>query len=95
MWRKAALDLGDPEHIAAATRAFAVSDRAVRGNEAIAASPGDRVLAPTIACWSMVHGFVALIIDGAFFAGEAVASDTLNALLEATLMHLDLGGSQT
>ncbi len=95
MWRKAALDLKDPEHIAAAKRAFAISDRIVRGDEAVAASsPGDPVLAPTIACWAMVHGFVALIIDGAFFASEAEVPAALDRLLDATLKHLDLGGSQ-
>lgn len=94
MWRKSVLDLGDAEHIAAAQRAFAVSDRVLRGEGAAAALPGDAVLAPTIACWSMVHGFVSLIIDGAFFANEASAPDALDALLDATLRHLDLERSE-
>ena len=94
MWRKAALDLNDPDHIAAATRAFAISDRVVRGDEATVAPPGIPALAPTIACWSMVHGFVALVIDGAFFAPEAGGPNTLDALLDATLKHLDLGKGQ-
>lgn len=49
-------------------RPFAISDSALRGHDAIIASPGDLALEPTIACWSIVHGFVALIIDAAFFA---------------------------
>ena len=92
MWRKAALDLEDPDHIAAARRAFDVSDRVVRGNDAVAASsPGDPIVAPTIACWAMVHGLVALVIDGAFFARDAEAPNALDVLLDATLQHLDLG----
>ena len=92
MWRKAALDLEDPDHIAAARRAFDVSDRVVRGNDAVAASsPGDPVVAPTIACWAMVHGLVALVIDGAFFARDAEVLKALDVLLDATLQYLDLG----
>ena len=92
MWRKAALDLQDPGHIAAARRAFAISDRVVRGNNAaVALSAGDPVVAPTIACWAMVHGLVALVIDGAFFARDVEAPNALGVLLDATLRHLDLG----
>lgn len=91
MWRKEALDIDDPEHVAAARRAFLISDRVVRGVDAVMASPGDPALSPTIACWSMVHGFVALIIDGAFFARGAEAASTLEAMLDATLKHLDIG----
>ncbi len=52
---------------------------------------GDPVVAPTIACWAMVHGLVALVIDGAFFARDAEVPNALDALLDATLQHLDLG----
>jgi len=90
MWRKTALDLDDPAHVAATQRAFGISDRAVRGDNAVMTSPGDPALAPTIACWSMVHGFVALIIDGAFFAPAAGVSNALDLLLDATLEHLNL-----
>ena len=89
MWRKAVLDLEDPGYIAAARRAFAISDRAVRGSDALA-FPGDPSLAPTIACWSLVHGFVELVIDGAFFARPIEGPGALEALLDATLKHLDL-----
>lgn len=91
MWRKQALDTDDPDHIAAARRAFTISDRAVRGENAVMASPGDPALAPTIACWSMVHGFVALILDGAFFACNTEAAGALDAMLDAALSHLELG----
>ena len=91
MWRKEALDIDDPEHIAAAKRAFAISDRAVRGPYAAMVSPGDPALAPTIACWSMVHGFVALIIDGAFFARREETAGMLDVMLDATLKHLEIG----
>jgi len=91
MWRKEALDIDDPEHISAARRAFAISDRVVRGDDALMAAPDDPALSPTIACWSMVHGFVALIIDGAFFARDAEAAGALDIMLDATLKHLDIG----
>ncbi len=90
MWRKTALDLDDPAHVAAAQRAFRISDRIVRGEDAVMTSTSDVTLAPTIACWSMVHGFVALVIDGAFFAPAAGLPNALNILLDAALAHLDL-----
>lgn len=90
MWRRSVLDLSDADYLAAARRTFAVSDRVVRGNGAKAAPPGDPVLAPTIACWSMVHGFVSLIIDGAFFANATEAPHALATMLDATLRHLEL-----
>jgi len=90
MWRKEALDIDDPEHVAAARRAFAISDRVVRGDDAAMASLGDPALSATIACWSMVHGFVALIIDGAFFARDTETAGALDVMLDATLKHLDI-----
>lgn len=90
MWRKGVLDLADPHHIAAARRAFAVSDRAVRGDDAAEALPDDPALAPTLACWSMVHGFVALVLDGAFFAQSTDAPAKLDLVLDAMLAHLDM-----
>ncbi len=91
MWRKEALDIDDPEHIVAAKRAFAISDRVVRGGDAVMVSPGDPALAPTIACWSLVHGFVMLIIDGAFFASDAQTRGKFDAMLDATLNYLEIG----
>ncbi len=91
MWRKEALDIDDPEHVAAARRAFLISDRVVRGVDAVMASPGDPALSATIACWSMVHGFVALIIDGAFFARDAETRGTFDVMLDATLNYLEIG----
>lgn len=90
MWRKQALDTGDAEHLAAARRAFSISDRVVRGGDAGVAPPGDLALAQTVACWSMVHGFVALVIDGAFFARGERTIEALGPMLDATLGHLDI-----
>ena len=86
MWRKEALDVADPDHVAAARRAFAISDAVVRPG-AEPAEPGDPALAPTLACWSLVHGFAGLVIDGAFFARAPAASD---AVLDTALAYLNL-----
>ena len=88
MWRKEALDTSDPEHIAATMRVLTISDRVVRGKDATLSSPSDLAMAPTIACWAMIHGFVALVVDGAFFAGEADPIEKFGTLLDATLKHL-------
>lgn len=88
MWRKSVLDVDDPAHFSAARRAFLILDEAVRGKEAALASTGSvSALAPSIACWSMMHGFVAMVIDGAFFARRPEAP---RALLEAMLEHLNV-----
>jgi hypothetical protein len=91
MWRKEVLDMDDPEHISVAMRAFAITDRAVRGDDAVMAAAGDPLLAPTIACWSLVHGYVSIIIDGAFFDDSADAVGTFDVMLDAALQYLDLG----
>ena len=88
MWRKSMLDMTDPAHLAAARRAFEISDRAVRGADARKTGSSELALSPTLACWSIVHGFVGLVMDGAFFAHEGPAR--LDALLDAILQHLDV-----
>lgn len=90
MWRKSVLDLTDNDHMAAARRAFMISDRAVRGEDAVQVSPDDPVIAPTLACWAMVHGYVALVLDGAFFSTDGQAIAKLDAMLDAMLGHLDM-----
>src|SRR3546814_735895 len=67
MWRKALLDTADPEYAETAHRAFLLLDGVVRGEEAaLSVSPRDLALAPSIACWSIVHGFAMLALDGTF-----------------------------
>ena len=87
MWREALLDRGDPAYAAAAKRAFALLDTAARG-EVAALDPDDVALAPSIAAWSLVHGFARLAIDGAFGVGEGVAERAAEHLLPAVLGHL-------
>lgn len=89
MWRKALLDMGDAEHVAAGRRAFDALDRAVRPAGLPAGSPDDPALAPSIACWSLVHGFALLALDGAF-ARQGEEPRSMDALLDATLEHLDV-----
>ena len=88
MWRKDMLDNDNPDHIAAARRAFAICDTAVRPG-AGPAQPGAPELASTIACWSLVHGFVSLVIDGAFFSAGTETPNALDELLDSALAHLD------
>lgn len=90
MWRKGMLNLHDPGYIAAADHAFRVSDQVVRGPQDEPTPFGDMALTPTIACWSMVHGFVGLVIDGAFFPRHQDVEHAFTALLDAMLGRLDL-----
>ncbi len=87
MWRKALLDGEDPALAAAGDRAFAVLDRAVRGDAPLS-GPADPRLAPSIAAWSVVHGFARLAIDGVFGTDEGAASRAAEALLPAVLGYL-------
>jgi len=87
MWRAALPDRDDPDYAQAAARAFLLLDRAVRGEEATEA-PGGPETAPSIACWSMVHGFARLALDGGFGTGPGAAEAAAEAMLPAVHDHL-------
>lgn len=85
MWRAALLDHDDAELSQAASRAYFALDQAVRGEKA----GGDKSRAiPSIACWSLVHGFARLAIDGAFGAAPGDAERAADAMLDGVLGHL-------
>lgn len=84
MWRKALLDRDDPELLAAGDRAFRLLDQAVRG-EAVETTVYDASLAPSIAAWSIVHGFARLALDGAFGTEPGAAERAADALLPGVL----------
>ena len=86
--RKAVLDVDDPAYDEAGTRAFQIHDRAVRGENAGRSGPRDPALAPSIAAWSMVHGFALLALDGAFGTEEDAPEQAAEALLPLVLSHL-------
>jgi len=88
MWRKAILDTDDPAYVEAGDRAFLILDRAVRGDNAERSGPRDPALAPSIACWSIVHGFALLALDGVFGADEGAPELAAKALLPKVLSHL-------
>ena len=89
MWRKALLNTEDPAYAEAGHRAFLVLDGVVRGEEAARTTPPrDLSLAPSIACWSIVHGFAMLALDGAFGAEPGAADRAAEALLPLVLDHL-------
>ena len=90
MWRKTILDMDDPDHLAAAHRVFDMTDRTIRGSDATNTGPDDRNLAPTIACWSMVHGFTTLVLDGATFSLTPNDRESLKAMLDSLLAQLGL-----
>ncbi len=88
MWRKAILDTDDPALEEAGGRAFDMLDRVVRGDDARRTGPRDPALAPSIACWSIVHGFALLALDGAFGADEDAPELAAAQLLSPVLDHL-------
>jgi hypothetical protein len=61
----------------------------VRGADAAPyRDPTDPVLAPSIACWAIVHGFARLALDGAFGTDAEAPERAAEALLPAVLRHL-------
>ena len=90
MWRKAILDVDDPAHLEAGRRAFEILDRAVRGENASRSGPRDPALAPSIAAWSIVHGFALLALDGVFGTEEDAPEQAAEALLPLVLGHLTI-----
>lgn len=87
MWRAALLDRENAEYADAGRRAFRLLDEAVRGGGGGGAAAGVEA-ASSIACWSIVHGFARLAIDGAFGTGDGAAEAAAEALLPAVLDHL-------
>jgi AcrR family transcriptional regulator len=88
MWRYALIDRNDPDYAAAGRRAFELLDSAVRGDHAGGHGPNDVTVAPSIACWSIVHGFARLALDGAFGTEPGAAERAADALLPGVLDHL-------
>lgn len=89
MWREALLDRDDPEYGAAASRAFLLLDRAVRGEDAVG-SPNDPAAAPSIAAWALVHGFARLALDGTFGSEPDAPRRAAEAMLGPVLSHLTI-----
>lgn len=92
MWRKARIDDADPAYRAAAARAFELLAAAVEGRPARAgatpdASPPDP---RAIACWSLVHGFARLALDGAFGPGPEAAAAAAEQLLPPVIERLSI-----
>jgi AcrR family transcriptional regulator len=88
MWRTSLLDTNDASYCRAGQRAFAALDRLIRGKDAPALKPGDPGLAATLACWSTVHGFARLAIDGSFGVPGISAEQAVEAWLPVVLSQL-------
>jgi AcrR family transcriptional regulator len=88
MWRKAVLNADDPDLAEAGRRAFNIHDKTVRGANAPPAAPLDPALAPSIASWSIVHGFALLAMDGVFGTDEGAAERAAEQMLPLVLQHL-------
>lgn len=92
MWRAARINRDEPAYITAGARAFellsaAVEDRPVRASPP---PPDDRPDPRAVACWSLVHGFARLALDGAFGTEPGAAEAATEAMLPATLDLLDV-----
>lgn len=88
MWRKPLLDNNDSQLNEMGDRAFDVLDRVTRPEGAPSSGSTDPVLAPSIAAWSLVHGFARLAIDGAFGAELDSAERAAQSLLPLILERL-------
>jgi AcrR family transcriptional regulator len=90
MWRYGLVDGDDPDLREAGRRAFAVLDEAARGRSERKPDSLDPAVAPSIASWSMVHGFARLALDGAFGTAPGDAERAADQLLPLVLRHLDV-----
>ena len=87
MWRRARVDCDDPDYAAASRRAFATL-AAVVADVAMAdapSAPPHEADPRVLACWSVVHGFARLALDGVFGSGAPAARTAADALLPAVL----------
>ncbi len=88
MWRKPLLNNDDPQLTQAGDRAFQILDRVARHGGAPSSGPTDPALAPSVAAWSLVHGFARLAIDGAFGAAPDSAERAAQSFLPLILDRL-------
>ncbi|MDQ4088655.1 MAG: WHG domain-containing protein, partial [Pseudomonadota bacterium] len=88
MWRYALIDREDPDYVAASRRAFGLLSQVTRGADPPEGGAKDPEMAPAIACWSIVHGFARLALDGAFGIEPGAAERAAEALLPRVLEHL-------
>ena len=89
MWRVPLLDLSDPKLGAEKIRAFDCLDRLVRWPDAPRLPHTDPAMASTIACWSLVHGFARLLLDGGLGGVSAASVATLLPAILDRLSVLD------
>jgi len=87
LWRKSLIDDTDPDYKEAGNRAFLILDRAVRGDKAINCD-WTVDMAPSIAAWSIVHGFARLAMDGVFGTDPGAAERAAAGMLPRVLDHL-------
>lgn len=88
MWRKNLLDMEHTELVDAAGRAFAILDRTVRGGSGEPFRPDKPELAPSLACWSLVHGLTLLALEGALAPKGVDLTTTVRSILPNVLGHL-------
>ena len=90
MWREARIDPADPAYQQAGARAFALLEAAVAGRPATDTPehPPREAEPVALACWSLVHGFARLALDGAFGV-DADPDALLGPVLESGLGALD------
>jgi AcrR family transcriptional regulator len=90
MWRHALVDAADADFVAAGRRAFSILDRAVRGDQPPIDGPQDPSAAPSIAAWSLVHGFAKLAMEGVFGTEVGAAERAADTLLPRVLECLEV-----
>lgn len=91
MWRMAQFDFTAPELAEQKHRALRALDRAVRGEVDAPARDDDPMLFSSYAVWSLVHGYVILVLDGAIINGASPSAQ--RELLPKLLGFLDLSRS--
>ena len=88
MWQAALLDLNGDDIRAQKQRTFLALDRRVRGANAPEVPDGDPAMAATLACWSLVHGFARMAIEGAFGTDPVAARETALVMAPRSLTLL-------
>lgn len=92
LWRKSLVDPADAEYAAAGGRAFAILDRAARGEQSSDAVGDDVALAPSVAAWAIVHGFAGLAREGVFGSEPGARERAVEELLPRVLDYLRTEG---
>lgn len=81
MWRRQALDIANPDYLAAGRAAFNMFERAATGRDMPVPDAPHSPAPAVLAAWSLIHGYARLALDGAIDASTPGLTQSVLAFM--------------